>query len=190
MMSVKIIVVSGPSGVGKSSFVDRLCAEDDRFVDIPTFTTRSPRAGESQGRPYFFVDRKEFERKITEGFFVEWQQVHGNLYGTPRSFIEEAWRKGKTVIIDLDVKGAQAFREQMSDGLKTLFILPPNLEELRRRILARDPARPPQDLTLRLDNARYEIEQASRFDAQIVNDQLEGSYQEFKKIIDSWISPK
>jgi guanylate kinase len=186
-MKTRTIIVSAPSGAGKSSFVEKLCREDSRIRDVITYTTRQPRRGEGPGNPYHFISVKDFERLIREDFFVEWAKVHNNYYGTPWDQIRSAWSEGIRVIMDLDIQGADTFRKKLPDGLKTIFILPPSIEELKKRIIRRD-GKEPSDLEIRLANAKKEMEQAHLFDVQIVNDDFEHSYSEFKKIIDSWLS--
>ncbi len=183
---VKTIIVAAPSGAGKSSFVNRLCSENPRIVDVVTYTTRSKRVGEVDGVAYHFVSSEEFKRKNEEGFFVEWAMVHSNMYGTPWDQIKTAWKKGQVVIMDIDVQGAQTFREKLPEGLRTVFILPPSIEELRRRITSRDGAMA-KDLELRLKNAEQEMAHAFEFDIKIINDDFERSYLEFKKTIEFWM---
>ncbi len=180
-----MLILAAPSGAGKSSFVDRICQEDDRFVDTVTYTTRSMRKGESEGFPYHYVSREEFELKISQDFFIEWAVVHNQLYGTPVYQIEEAWKKNKCIIMDVDVQGAKTFKEKFPSA-KTVFILPPSIDELRRRIVIRD-GRVPQDLEVRMKNAEAEMKLSQTFDVQIINDIFEDSYLGFKKIVDDWL---
>jgi len=184
-MKARLIVVAAPSGAGKSSFVEKICREDSRLVDTVTYTPRSPRAGESEGHPYHFVSTEEFERKIREGFFVEWAQVHTQLYGTPLSQLEQAWEKGKCIIMDVDVQGFRTFKAKYADT-RGVFILPPSIDELRRRIIKRD-GKTPADIEIRMVNAEREMLQAKDFDVQIVNDNFEESFQKFKKVLDEWL---
>lgn len=184
-MKTRMIIVAAPSGAGKSSFVERIAQEIPALVDTVTFTTRSMRAGESQGHPYFFVSVQEFEAKVKENFFVEWAKVHNNYYGTPLYQLEEAWRNGKCIIMDVDVQGASTFRAKYSKA-RSVFILPPSIDELRRRVTKRD-GRVPDDIEVRMMNAQSEIARASEFDVQIVNDVFETSYGQFKKIVEDWL---
>lgn len=186
-MKTKTIIVSAPSGAGKSSFVERLVKEDARFYDVITYTTRPMRRGESQGSPYHYVSPEYFHELKDQDFFVEWAQVHTNFYGTPWDQIKAAWSRGQCVIMDLDIQGAQSFREKLAEGLKTIFILPPSIEELRRRIVSRD-GKVPADLDLRMSNAAKEMAYANQFDVKIVNQDFEPSYAEFKKTVASWVS--
>lgn len=181
----RMIILAAPSGAGKSSFVERICREDSRLEDTITYTTREMRQGESQGQPYYFVSREEFEKKIQENFFIEWAMVHTNLYGTPYYQIEEAWKKGKCIIMDVDVQGARTFKAKFPEA-KSVFILPPSIDELRRRISKRD-GQMPADIEVRMENAAKEIQESIHFDERIVNDNFDDSYSIFKKIIDDYL---
>lgn len=185
-MKTRLIIVAAPSGAGKSSFVEKISAEDPRLVDIITYTTREMRTGESEGHPYHFVSREDFSKKCEEGFFVEWAKVHTNFYGTSYESVEKVWQAGKCGIMDVDIQGVVTFKRAYPDA-KTIFILPPSIEELRRRILKRD-AKVPADIEVRMQNAEKEIQEASKFDYQIVNDKFEQSYGEFKKIIEELLA--
>lgn len=186
-MKTRMIIVAAPSGAGKSSFVERICREDSRLFDTVTYTTRPMRTGESQGHPYHFVSMDEFQSLVSRNFFVEWAQVHTNFYGTPLHQIEDAWKQGKCVIMDVDVQGAATFKAKYPDVSKTIFILPPSIDELRRRILKRD-GKVPADLEVRMKNAEKEMARADEFDFRLVNDQFESSYAEFKKIVDQYLA--
>jgi guanylate kinase len=185
-MKTKMIIVAAPSGAGKSSFVEKLASEDARFHDIITYTTRAMRNHESPGKPYFFISKEDFEKKVREGFFIEWAQVHTNMYGTSHEQIQLAWARDKVVIMDIDIQGVVTFKSKYPEA-KTVFIMPPSIEELRRRVIKRDGA-PPPDLEVRMLNAEKEMLKAGEFDVQIVNDDFERSYAEFKKIVEKWIT--
>ena len=180
-MKVKMIIVAAPSGAGKSSFIARAIVDFPHLRDTVTYTTRGMRAGESEGDPYHFISKDRFEELLKRDFFVEWAVVHGNLYGTPYYQLDEAWHEDKVVIMDVDVQGADTFRRKYPDAV-TVFILPPSIQELRRRIVNRD-QKVPTDLEVRMENAEREIARAHEFDFRIVNDDFEASYAEFKKII-------
>ena len=185
-MKTKMIIVAAPSGAGKSSFVERICREDSRLVDTVTFTTRSMRSGESQGHPYFYISKDEFESKINDNFFVEWAKVHTNLYGTPYYQLVDAWRDNKCIIMDVDVQGASTFKAKYPEA-KSVFILPPSIDELRRRIAKRD-RKVPEDIEVRMQNAQAEIDRSHEFDIKIINDIFESSYAEFKKVVEDWLA--
>lgn len=183
----RMIVVAAPSGAGKSSFVEKLAAEDNRLHDLVTHTTRSMREGESQGKPYFFITPEDFEQKKKENFFIEWAKVHTNHYGTSYEQLESAWARGKVVIMDIDIQGVATFKSKYPEDVKTVFILPPSLDELRRRVIKRD-GKPPADLEIRMQNAEKEMAKAHEFDVRIVNDDFDRSFAEFKKIVDRWLA--
>jgi guanylate kinase len=186
MMKTRMIIVAAPSGAGKSSFVEKLAAEDNRLHDVITYTTRTMRNHESQGKPYFFIPKEEFEKKIKEDFFIEWANVHTNLYGTSYEQINLAWARNKVVIMDIDIQGVETFKRKFPES-KTVFILPPSIEELKRRVIKRDGA-PPPDLEVRMINAEKEMKKADQFDVRIINDVFERSFEEFKKIVENWIA--
>jgi guanylate kinase len=181
-----MIIVVGPSGVGKSSFVDKITAEEPSIKDIITYTTRNMRTGESEGYPYHFVTEERFKALISDNFFVEWANVHGKLYGTPRDQIEKTLATpGEAVIMDVDVQGAKVFQNKYK-GCLTIFIHPPNMEELKQRIIKRE-GKPPIDIHVRLDNAKKEIAQSKLFDKELVNDEFSASYAEFKKMVADYL---
>tara|TARA_B100000749_G_scaffold280898_1_gene280889 strand:- start:87159 stop:87731 length:573 start_codon:yes stop_codon:yes gene_type:complete len=187
-MKKTLIIVVGPSGAGKSSFVDKIIDEVDYLVDTVTFTTRGMRSGESEGHPYHFVSREKFEALIKEDYFVEWAEVHGNLYGTPHVQIEDIWKQGKSVIMDVDVQGAHTFKKRFPEESFTLFIKPPDMEALRERVIKRDGATTtPEQLEVRMENAKHEMSLADNFDAQLINSEFESSYAQFKKIIEDYL---
>ena len=182
-MKTNLIIVAAPSGAGKSSFIERICKEIPTLVDTITYTTRSMRLGESQGHPYYFVSEEEFKQKIKEGFFVEWAMVHTRFYGTPMYQLEEAWKNGRCIIMDVDIQGAKTFKEKFPQS-RGIFIVPPSIEELRKRIIKRD-GKIPQDIEIRMENAKNEMKEAPHFDFRLINDVFETSYGEFKKIIEN-----
>ncbi len=184
-MKTRMIIVAAPSGAGKSSFVEKLSQEDARLYDVITYTTRTMRHHESEGKPYFFISMEEFNKKVKEDFFIEWAQVHTNFYGTSYEQIYSAWARNKVVIMDIDIQGVATFKDKFPDA-KTVFILPPSIEELRRRVIKRDGA-PPVDLDIRMKNAEKEMAKAGEFDVQIINDDFERSFEEFKKTVEIWI---
>ena len=185
-MKVRMIIIAAPSGAGKSSFVDRITREIPRLRDTVTYTTREMRAGESEGVPYHFVSKDKFLELREQGFFVEWAVVHGNLYGTPMNQLEMAWSRDEVIIMDIDVQGAETFKRKFPDAV-SVFILPPSIDELRRRVTKRD-GRVPHDLEVRMKNAEREIARSDEFDYKIVNDDFDKSYLQFKKIIEELVS--
>lgn len=185
-MKCRMIILAAPSGAGKSSFVDRITQDIPRLRDTVTYTTRLMRAGESEGHPYHFVSKEQFLEMREQGFFVEWAVVHENLYGTPYYQLEEAWAKDEVIIMDVDVQGASTFKRKFPDAV-SIFIMPPSIEELRRRVTKRD-GKIPHDLEIRMANAEREMARVDEFDYRLVNDQFDKSYQEFKKLIEDLLA--
>lgn len=179
-MKQKIIAVAAPSGGGKSTFIARATKDFPCLEDTVTTTTRKIRPGEREGNPYHFVSKEVFEERIDQGLFVEWARVHTHYYGTPKETIENIWKRGRVAIMDIDVQGIMSLTK-IYPQIETVFILPPSMEELRRRIESRDGPAP--DIELRLKNARTEMAQAPFFKHRIINDDLNTAYHEFKKII-------
>lgn len=182
-MRKSAVLLIGPTAVGKSSLLDRALEEFSQLCDIITFTTRSPRHGESEGHPYHFVNELQFKKLIEENFFVEWALVHTKMYGTPRNQLEDAWKRGQVVIIDIDVQGAKRFRAEFPD-IKTIFVMPPNIDALRQRFRKRGITNE-EDLANRLRSAEKEMTQARDFDLVIVNDDFEVAYGELRKVIEN-----
>ncbi len=179
---IPMIIVVGPSGVGKSSLVDLITKELTILFDTVTYTTRAMRKGESEGHPYHFVDENRFRSLVKEGFFVEHAEVHGRMYGTPKHQIDDAIAAGRVVIMDVDIQGAKTFKEFYPDAF-AIFIHPPSVDELRRRVISRD-GKVAADLEVRMENARKEIAVSHTFDAQLTNEDLNHSYAQFKKLIE------
>jgi len=173
------LVISAPSGAGKTTLVQRLTAEFPRFSYSISCTTRAPREGEVHGRDYFFLSREEFRARVEEGYFAEWAEVHGNLYGTPLAGVCKLLQEGRDLLFDIDVQGAL----QLKPWLRSfhLFILPPDLATLRRRLEQRGKDTP-DIIERRLQNAMEEIRLAHRFDCQLVNDDLETAWQQLRAL--------
>lgn len=166
-----MVVISGPSGVGKSSFVQQLLAADLNLEYSVSATTRIRRPHETDGRDYLFLTREEFRRRIEAGEFVEWAEVHGEQYGTLRSEIERRLAKGRNVLLDIDVQGGMAVRKVYQDGV-FIFVLPPSLASLEERLRGRG-TDPDERIRVRLENARREIELGKAYDYAVVNDDLD-----------------
>lgn len=179
--NIGMIIVVGPSGVGKSTLVDKITIEIPTLYDTVTYTTRAMRKGEKEGSPYHFVSKERFCDLIEQDFFVEWAIVHNKMYGTPRDQIDNAISSGRVVIMDVDVQGAQTFRSKYPLSY-TIFIMPPSLDELRHRIKKRDKMSD-HELEIRMKNAQSEMALAKTFDLQIVNADFNTSYTQFKKVV-------
>jgi guanylate kinase len=163
----RLTVLSGPSGVGKSTVI----AELRRFCPglwlSVSVTTRPPRAGEADGREYYFVDDKEFDRMVAEGELLEWAEFAGNKYGTPREPLAEKMAAGIPCLLEIDLEGARQVRQSMP-GARLVFLAPPSWEELVRRLTGRG-TEPPEVVQRRLEAARRELAAESEFDVTLVN---------------------
>jgi len=176
----KILILIGPSGVGKSSFIERILKEEANFCDIITYTTRDPRAGEKEGDPYHFVSQEKFEKLKSQDFFVETASVHGKFYGTPWDQIRNAWKQKKIVIMDVDVQGARHFKKEFPHAV-TVFLAPPSMDALRNRIERRGSV---SNIEVRLQTALKEMAAAQDFDHHLINDEFEPAYRQFRKLIE------
>jgi guanylate kinase len=166
-----LVVVSGPSGAGKSTVVDRMLERSSRLVASVSVTTRPPRGDERDGVDYFFVSREEFERRREAGAFLEWAEVHGNLYGTPGAFVARMLEEGMSVVLEIDVQGGMLVRDSHPEAV-LIFLMPPGFEALRERLRGRatDDA---EVISRRLENARREISYYGRYDYIVVNDEID-----------------
>lgn len=165
------LVLSAPSGAGKTTLVHRLLKDFPDFAFSISCTTRAPRAGEVDGRDYHFLSRERFDVMRREGAFAEWAQVHGNYYGTPLGPLREILASGRDVLLDVDVQGAAQLSLSLHNAT-TVFILPPSMKELERRLRSRG-TDSGDVIATRLANARREIAEARWFDSIIVNDDLD-----------------
>ena len=178
-----LFVVAAPSGAGKSSLVKALLELDSHLAVSVSHTTRAPRGQEQQGREYVFTDEASFRDMINRGDFFEWAQVHGNLYGTSRSAIEDRLNRGEDVVLEIDWQGALQIKQIFPTAI-LIFILPPSYEELLQRLNRR--GEDPQDvIDLRMANARIEVAQAQHFDFVVVNALFESALFDLKAIVHS-----
>ncbi len=170
-----LLVISSPSGAGKTSLSRRLIADHAELQLSISCTTRDPRPGEQEGREYHFVDRTEFDAQAAEGGFLEWAEVHDNCYGTPRTPVLAALDAGRDVLFDIDWQGAASVAAQAPDDVVRVFILPPTMVDLRRRLVARA-----QDgaavIARRLERAPGEISRWADYDYVLVNDDFDQAY--------------
>jgi guanylate kinase len=171
MQAGKLIVLTGPSGVGKGTLLRSLLKRHPELYLSVSVTTRQPRPSEVDGKHYYFVSRDKFEQMVTAGELLEWAEYAGNYYGTPRLAVEQKIQLGQSVILEIEVVGARKIHKTFPTALR-IFILPPTLAELEQRIRGR--GQDSEDaIARRLSCAKAEIDAADEFDLQIVNDNLE-----------------
>lgn len=165
-----LLVISGPSGVGKGTVLHDLMNTQKNLVYSVSVTTRKQRPGEIEGVSYFFKSHEEFEKMIEEDKFLEYAKVHDNYYGTPKDFVEEKINEGKIVILEIDVQGALNVKKNIDNGVY-IFLAPPSLSELKNRIVNRG-TETESDINLRMHNARKELSYIKDYDYLVVNDHL------------------
>ncbi|MEH2008063.1 guanylate kinase [Nostoc sp.] len=177
----KLIVLTGPSGVGKGTLMRSLLQRHSELYYSVSVTTRSPRPGEIDGKNYYFISRSKFEQLVTEGEFLEWAEFAGNYYGTPREAVLNQINSGKLVVLEIELEGARQIRASFPSALR-IFILPPSFDELEKRIRSRG-----QDseeaIARRLLRAQEEIQAADEFDIQIVNDDLKTALNDIEAVL-------
>lgn len=177
-----MLVISSPSGAGKSTIARNVLEHDPGLSMSVSVTTRSRRASEIEGVHYHFKSNREFERMRASEALLEWAEVHGNFYGTPREAAEVAMAEGRDMLFDIDWQGAQQLQEKMSADVVSIFILPPSMDELRTRLHRR--AEDSEDvIERRLANARAEIEHWREYDYVVVNDDLDRAYSAVRSIV-------
>ena len=178
----KLIVVTGPSGVGKGTLLGKLLERyPDRILFSVSATTRSPRKGEEDGREYFFWSREEFQERCDRGEFLEWAEYAGNLYGTPRQPIDQAIASGRIVLLEIELEGARQVAQSFPDALR-IFIAPPSIQVLENRLRDRSTDSEAQ-IVKRLHHAELEIAAADEFSITIINDDLEIALQRLENAI-------
>ncbi len=187
MSSHKIIIITAPSGAGKTTIVKRLLGEMPELAFSISAATRSPRECEVHGRDYYFMTPDEFQQHIEKNDFAEYEMVYaGKYYGTLKSELERIWANGQYPMVDIDVKGALSIREKYHDAALTIFIQPPSLDALRARLSERG-TETQASLDERLGKARYELSFASEFDHIVVNEDLEKAYREVKALVENFL---
>jgi guanylate kinase len=178
-----LIVVAAPSGAGKSSLVKALLELDSHLGVSISHTTRRPRGQEMDGREYWFIGEPEFRAMAQRGEFFEWAEVHGHLYGTSRTGLEQRLMRGDDVVLEIDWQGALQIKQLFPDAV-LIFVLPPSWNELRQRLQRRGEDHP-DVIALRMDNARLEVAQARHFDFVIINALFETALFDLKTVVHS-----
>lgn len=180
-MTGKLFVISSPSGCGKGTLIAKLFERHDNIWLSVSATTRNPRAGEVDGMNYYFLDRPDFEHMIDNDELVEWAEYSGNYYGTPKKYIDEHLNKGENVILEIEVQGAMNIKQIYPDST-LIFIEPPSMEELERRLRGRG-TEDESTIKKRMQTAEIELLQAENYDYIVVNDSLDDASRELEQII-------
>ena len=178
-----LIVLSGPSGVGKGTVCTNLRQEQADIIYSVSATTRKPRVGEVEGENYFFKTRDEFENMIKNDQLFEWAEYVGSYYGTPRTFVEEMVNQGKDVILEIEVQGALKVKEKYPEGI-FIFLMPPSFEELKNRIIHRG-TETDESLLNRMNVAKKELQMMKYYDYAVVNDQVSKATKRIQSIIEA-----
>ena len=183
----KIIIITAPSGAGKSTITHYLINKYPALSFSISAATRNPRGLEKDGVDYYFLSEETFKQKINEDAFLEWEMVYeGKYYGTLRSELDRIWAAGKVPMLDIDVKGAIHVQQQFGDNCLSIFIEPPSVKELKKRLESRG-TETPESLATRINKASYEISFNHRFTTSIVNDDLSKACAETEKVIKDFL---
>ena len=177
-----LFIISAPSGTGKTTILKKIIATMDNVGFSVSHTTRTPRSVEQDGIDYFFVNNDTFENMRQQGLFLEWAEVYGNLYGTSSRAVTEATEQGLDIILDIDVQGGRQIKEKLGDKGIFVFIAPPSLEELARRLAGRS-TESKEIIAVRLQNAQEEMKSISQYDYVIINDTIAEAVKVLKSII-------
>ncbi len=184
----KVVIFSAPSGSGKTTVVRRLLERFPQFEFSVSATSRAPRGEERDGVDYYFLSNEEFRRRVGRDEFVEWEEVYaGTCYGTLRAEIERIWAKGHVILFDVDVMGGINLKRKFGTDACSIFIMPPSIEELRRRLECRG-TDAPEVIERRIGKAAFELEKAPLFDHTVVNDCLETAVDEVTALINDFLS--
>ena len=181
MRKGKTFIICGPSGVGKGTVVARLLASDPTLYFSVSATTRPPRAGEEDGVHYHFLDRETFEQWIAAGDFLEYAENVGNLYGTPRLYVDRAMEQGRDVLLDIEIQGAEQVRQKRPETVR-IYVAPPSWAELERRLVGRG-TEDMEKVRFRLARGREEFAAARDFDYLVINDTVDRAVDELRAIM-------
>lgn len=184
----KVVIFSAPSGSGKTTIVRRLLEQYTQFEFSISATSRAPRGQEQDGVDYYFLTPEAFAEKVKEDAFVEWEEVYaGTSYGTLKSEVERIWSKGNVILFDVDVMGGINLKRIFGDDACSIFIMPPSVEELRRRLVGRA-TDTLEVIEKRVAKASFEIEKAPQFDHTVINDDLEKAVEDTRTILNNFLA--
>jgi guanylate kinase len=187
-MSGKLIIFSAPSGAGKTTLVKHLLEKNLPVEFSISATSRKPRVGEVNGKDYYFLSVEDFQQKLKDAQFIEWEEVYaGNYYGTLKSEVERIWNNGHHVLFDIDVKGGVNLKKMFPENTLAVFVMPPSVEELERRLVARS-TDDEQTIRKRVNKAVEELSYADQFDIVIVNDNLEEAKKKVYEVVSNYIN--
>lgn len=184
----KVVIFSAPSGSGKTTIVRALLERYNQFEFSISATSRAPRGAERNGVDYYFLSAEEFAEKVAQDAFVEWEEVYaGTSYGTLKSEVERIWSMGNIILFDVDVMGGINLKRIFGDKACSIFIMPPSIEELRRRLIGRA-TDSMEVIEKRVSKAAFEIEKAPEFDHTVINDDLEKAVEDTRAIINQFLA--
>ncbi|MBF0225043.1 MAG: guanylate kinase [Desulfobacterales bacterium] len=181
----RLFIISAPSGAGKSTLIKAILKDFPLIKYSISHTTRKPRKGENEGIEYFFIGKEEFKKMIEKNLWAEWAEVHDNYYGTSIKYIEDNINSGTNILLDLDVQGAINLMKKYPDSI-TIFIMPPSMEELKRRLESRG-TDTPETIAKRLFNAKEEISHKDLYSHIIINDDLNESIKKITSVVNSYL---
>jgi len=185
-MTGLLVIISSPSGGGKTSIIQKILQNfPEKYVYSISATTRKPRNGEIDGRDYFFLTEAQFRYNISQDLFLEWENVHGYLYGTPKDYIEKCIDEGKFVLLDIDVNGALQVACNYPERTITIFVSPPSIKELVERLQNRK-TDSEQEINKRLERIPIEMEKSKQFDYIVINNKLDKTAEEIVRIVDNF----
>ena len=188
MKKGKVVVITAPSGAGKTTLAKKMLVDFKNLIFSVSATTRTPRSGEVHGKDYYFLSEEEFQKNINEGGFIEWETFYnGSMYGTLRKDVEFHQKNGYFVLFDVEVNGAKNLKKVFGNDCLTIFIKPPSMDVLESRLRARG-TESDETINLRLNRAKMELQKAGEFDHVVVNDDFDYAYNQVHKLVESFMS--
>lgn len=182
-MTAKLYIIAGCSGVGKGTLIKEFLKRNNDIIFSISYTTRSPRPGEEDGVNYFFISKEEFEKMIKNDGFIEYAEFSGNYYGTGKEFVQKKLAKNQNILLEIEIQGCAQVKSKIPDAI-SIFILPPSIEELEKRLRGRH-TETEEVIQRRLAIASKELEESKKFDYCVVNDNIENALNKLQKIFDS-----